>query len=207
LMGLEAHVGPDLHHRNGGQISHAYQVVGGAGECEDPVHFAHSAMPSFSHERNRLQPAKAFVDTLPLFLADRVSRMPRVRPSIHSRRVVPGFAPRAASGADGGTPPQTHTYRSLCRRLPSAVGRREAAPSAAQHRIPPFRWLKRLPRPRSIRCGSPPTDSRCNSASTPFPRSCVPAGRRDRSWIHGCHRALLPAKVHRGSTRSAANAC
>jgi hypothetical protein len=57
-MGQEAHVGPDLPHRNGGQISHAHRVVGGAGESEDPVHFANSAMPNLSHECDRLQPAE-----------------------------------------------------------------------------------------------------------------------------------------------------
>src|SRR5262252_4654917 len=76
-MRLEAHVGPDLHRRNRGQISHAHQIVGGAGESENPVHFANSAMPNLSQERNRLQPAEAFFDALPLSLADRVSRVPR----------------------------------------------------------------------------------------------------------------------------------
>src|SRR5215469_10416125 len=77
LMRLEAEVGPDLHRLNGGQISHAHQVVGGAGESEDPVHFANSAMPNFSQERNRLQPAEAFFDALPLSLAHCVARVPR----------------------------------------------------------------------------------------------------------------------------------
>src|SRR5712692_6232466 len=77
-MLLEAHGGPDLRHRNcGGQVSHAHQIVGGAGEGKDPVHFAHSAMPNLAHERNRLQPAKAFFDPFPLLLAGGVTRVPR----------------------------------------------------------------------------------------------------------------------------------
>jgi hypothetical protein len=34
-------------------------------------------MAHFSHQRNRLQPAKAFFDPLPLLLADDVSHVPR----------------------------------------------------------------------------------------------------------------------------------
>jgi hypothetical protein len=38
------HFGPNLHRWNGdGQIPHAHQVVGRAGEGETPVHFADSA--------------------------------------------------------------------------------------------------------------------------------------------------------------------
>ena len=58
---LQTHVDPDLHRRNcGGQIAHAHQIVGSAGEGKDPVHRADSAMPNLAHEGNRLQPAKAF---------------------------------------------------------------------------------------------------------------------------------------------------
>jgi hypothetical protein len=60
-MLLETHVGPDLRHRNcGGQVSHAHQIVGGAGQGKYPVHFAHPAMSNLAHERYRLQPAEAF---------------------------------------------------------------------------------------------------------------------------------------------------
>jgi len=45
-MLLKTHVGPELRRRNcGGQVAHAHQIVGGAGEGKNPVHFAHSAMP------------------------------------------------------------------------------------------------------------------------------------------------------------------
>jgi hypothetical protein len=54
-MLLETHVGPDLRHRNcGGQVSHAHQIVGGAGQGKYPVHFAHPAMSNLAHERYRL---------------------------------------------------------------------------------------------------------------------------------------------------------
>jgi hypothetical protein len=62
---------------NGGQISHAHQVVDSADEGKNPVHVAHSTMPQFRHKRNCLQPAEAFVDPLPLSLADGIPRMPR----------------------------------------------------------------------------------------------------------------------------------
>jgi hypothetical protein len=75
---LEQHAGPDLPHRNcGGQVSHAHQIVGGAGEGKYPVHFVHPAMPNLSHERDRLQPAEAFFDPFPLPLTDGVARVPR----------------------------------------------------------------------------------------------------------------------------------
>ncbi len=74
----ETHVGPDLRHRNcGGQVSHAHQIVGGAGQGKYPVHFAHPAMSNLAHERDRLQPAEAFFNPLPLLLTDGVTRVPR----------------------------------------------------------------------------------------------------------------------------------
>src|SRR6266849_3924568 len=81
---------PDLHGRNcRRQISHAHQVVGRAGEGKDPVHFANSAMPYFSQERDRLQPAETFFDSFPLPLADPVSRVPR-RARINGASARPG---------------------------------------------------------------------------------------------------------------------
>jgi hypothetical protein len=77
-MLLKTHVGPDLHRRNcGGQVSHAHQIVGGASESKNSVHFAHSAMPHLPHQRNRLHPAEAFFDSLPLLLTEGVTRVPR----------------------------------------------------------------------------------------------------------------------------------
>jgi hypothetical protein len=58
------------------QMAHTHQVVGHAGEVEDPRHFAHSAMPHFAQPRRRLQPAETFLDAFPLALADLVSRVP-----------------------------------------------------------------------------------------------------------------------------------
>jgi hypothetical protein len=73
----ETHFGADLQHWNcHGQISHAHQIVGCASEGKDPIHFADSAMANFRHQRNRLQPAKAFFDPLPLLLADGALDLP-----------------------------------------------------------------------------------------------------------------------------------
>src|SRR5258708_24094399 len=74
---LQTHVDPDLHRRNCGQIAHTHQIVGRAGEGEDPIYRTHSAMPYLPHEGNRLQPAEAFFDPLPLLLADGVARVSR----------------------------------------------------------------------------------------------------------------------------------
>src|SRR5579872_4868812 len=74
----QAHLRTDLHCWNcGGQVSHAHQIVGGAGESKDAVHFTNPPMPNLPHERDRLQPAEAFFDPLPLLLADGVARVPR----------------------------------------------------------------------------------------------------------------------------------
>jgi hypothetical protein len=75
---LQTHVGLDLCHRNcGGQVSHAHQIVGGAGQGKYPVHFAHPAMSNLPHERDGLQPAETFFNPFPLLLAEGVTRVPR----------------------------------------------------------------------------------------------------------------------------------
>ena len=63
-------------YRHSAQVSHAHQIVGGTSEGEDPVHFAHPAMPNLPHQRDRLQPAETFFDPLPLSLADAITRVP-----------------------------------------------------------------------------------------------------------------------------------
>src|SRR6202011_4864286 len=70
-----AHLGPDLPRWNGRQVSYAHQIVGGASEGKDPVHFADPTMAHLPHQCNRLQPTKAFFDPFPLSLADRISRV------------------------------------------------------------------------------------------------------------------------------------
>src|SRR5713226_3284137 len=76
-MLLGTHFGCDLHRRNyGGKISHAHQIVSRASEGKDPVDFANPTMAHLPHQRNRLQPAKAFFDPLPLSLAHSISRVP-----------------------------------------------------------------------------------------------------------------------------------
>src|SRR5215469_8550753 len=75
------HLGLDLHRRNcGGQIANAHQIVGGACEGENPIHFAHSAMANFAHQRDRLQPTEALFDPLPLSLAEGIPQMPHGAP-------------------------------------------------------------------------------------------------------------------------------
>src|ERR1700686_5332359 len=67
---------PDFPHWNCScQVSHAHQIVGRASEGKDPVHFADPTMAHLPHQCNRLQPAKAFFDPLPLSLADSISRV------------------------------------------------------------------------------------------------------------------------------------
>ena len=65
-----------LHGRKyGGQISHAHQIVGGTGEGKNPMDFAHPSMAHLAHERDRLQPAEAFLDPLSLSLAQSIPGM------------------------------------------------------------------------------------------------------------------------------------
>src|SRR5580765_9043652 len=72
------HFGLDLQRRScSHQVAHAHQIVSGAGEGEQPMHFAHSAMPHLPHQRDSFQPAEAFFDSLPLSLAHGVARVPR----------------------------------------------------------------------------------------------------------------------------------
>ena len=76
-----AHFGLDLHRRNCGcEVSYAHQIVSCADEGEDPIHLADATMPQLPHQRNRLQPAETFFDSLPLSLADDVAGVPRRAP-------------------------------------------------------------------------------------------------------------------------------
>ena len=70
------HHGLDLVGRNcGDEISHADQIVGGAGEGKNPVDFEHPAMAYLAHQRDGLKPAEAFLDPLSLSLAEGVASM------------------------------------------------------------------------------------------------------------------------------------
>ena len=75
----QTHYDPDLLRQNcaAHEISHAHQVVGCASERENPIHFQRAAMPHFAQQRDGLQPAEAFFDTLPLPLADDIARVSR----------------------------------------------------------------------------------------------------------------------------------
>jgi hypothetical protein len=79
---VQRHDGPDLLRWNYAvhQIPHAHQVVGRAGEGEDPIDFQRSAMQNFEQQRNSFQPAKTFFDALPLLLADDIAALPRGAP-------------------------------------------------------------------------------------------------------------------------------
>src|ERR1700723_658409 len=76
---VQRHYGPDLLRWNyaAHQVPHAYQVVGRAGEREDPIDFQRSAMPNFAQQRNGLQPAKTFFDALPLLLTEGIALVQR----------------------------------------------------------------------------------------------------------------------------------
>jgi len=83
------HFGLDLHRRScGREVSHAHQIVGRAGEGEDPIHPADPTVPQLAHERNGLQPPEALFDSLPLSLADGIAWVPR-RASIDRAAATP----------------------------------------------------------------------------------------------------------------------
>src|SRR5215471_17406954 len=72
------HFSLDLHRRNcGREVAHAHQIVSRASEGEDPINLANSTVPQLAHQRDRLQPAKTFFDSLPLYLAGGVAGVPR----------------------------------------------------------------------------------------------------------------------------------
>src|SRR5271157_5092703 len=102
---LQTHVGPDLHHRNCCQIAHAHQIVGRAGKSENPIYRTHSAMPHLTYEGNRLQPAEAFFDPLPLLLAEGVARVSR----------------RAAVNRAAAPPPQVLRYMRRYPQIPALL--------------------------------------------------------------------------------------
>src|SRR3989440_6309505 len=74
-MPCRTHVDLDLQRWDCREVSHAHQVVGCAGEGEDPVHFAHSAMPHFAQQGDRLQPAETLFDALSLLLTESIAGM------------------------------------------------------------------------------------------------------------------------------------
>jgi len=61
FLAWRTHVGPGYTSATAAsQISHAHQIVGRAGEGENPRHFAHSAVPHFAQPATVLQPAETF---------------------------------------------------------------------------------------------------------------------------------------------------
>src|SRR5438445_8119119 len=74
-MPCRTHVDLDLQRWDCREVSHAHQVVGCAGEAEDPVHFAHSARPQFAQPGDRLQPAETLFDALSLLLTETIAGM------------------------------------------------------------------------------------------------------------------------------------
>ena len=80
-MLFRAHFHLDLRRQNcEAQVSHAPQVVGGTCKSEDPIHLTDSAMPQLAKQRDRLQPAKAFFDSLPFLLTNGIAWMARGAP-------------------------------------------------------------------------------------------------------------------------------
>ena len=203
-MLLKTHVDPDLRHWNrGGQVAHAHQIVGGAGQGEDPVHFAHPAMANLPHERDRLQPAEAFFDPFPLLLADGVTRVPR------------GAAINRAAPASSQV--LRHVWRHA--QMAALLHKPERVePSVTAHRQrlragkPLHHDQRRIAFRRTVRL----KDFRVHDQSVAVLHQQVPAvtqpgllplafARQQRVGIGlglvGFVRALLPAKVHRGIAR------
>ena len=130
-MLLKTHVGSDLPYRNcGRQVSHAHQIVGGAGQGKYPVHFADPAMSNLAHERDRLQPAETLFDPFPLLLAEGVTRVPRGaainRAAPASSQVLRHVRRHAQMAALLHKPERVEPFVA---RPPSAVACREASPS------------------------------------------------------------------------------
>lgn len=53
------------------------RLLGGTGEGKHPMDFGHPTMTHLAHQRDRLQPAEAFLDPLSLSLAESISSMSR----------------------------------------------------------------------------------------------------------------------------------
>src|SRR6266852_1726128 len=58
-----------------GQVSNAYQIVGGGSELKDPTHQLQSAVAGLTQQPNRLQPAKDFFDSFALTLTNYITRV------------------------------------------------------------------------------------------------------------------------------------
>ena len=179
---VRAHFSPDSCGTNwaGHQIPHPHQVVRRRREREHPSHLLNPAMPHLAHQRDRLQPAEALFDPLPLLLADRVSGMPR-RPldqwrCLHSASCS---APRAASRSDSGIPPRNPAVSyplsapTVTRCSPGNLLQHHQRRIALRRAV----GLEHFRRSRSVRCGSPSAGSRCSSAWLPCRCPCAPAAR------------------------------
>src|SRR5947208_2386091 len=112
-MPCRTHVDLDLQRWDCREVSHAHQVVGCAGEGEDPVHFAHSAMPHFAQQGDRLQPAETLFDALSLLLTESIAGM-LCRAPVDCAPTAPcsGSAPHGASLPDVDTRPRNPECRS-----------------------------------------------------------------------------------------------
>jgi hypothetical protein len=91
LTPSKTHFGPELRRWNDrGQVPHSHQIVNGAREGKDPVHFADSAMAQFAQKRDCLQPPEALFNPLPFLLTNTIPPCRVVRPSI----ALPPFRPK-----------------------------------------------------------------------------------------------------------------
>ena len=55
------HFGLDLQRRNcNRKIAHTHQIVGGAGEGEDPIHLAHPTMANLAHQGSAPNPPVSY---------------------------------------------------------------------------------------------------------------------------------------------------
>src|SRR5208282_1006572 len=91
------------------------------------------------------------------------------------------------------TQPRNPPCHTPCRRPPSLVSCPESVPASPErHRALPFR-LPRTPRcSRSVRGGSPPADSRCNSVWLPSLCLSGPSSHPDPSSTHASDLTASP---------------
>src|SRR5206468_690698 len=144
-MPWRTHVDLDLQRWDCREVSHAHQVVGCVGEGEDPVHFAHSAMPHFAQQGDRLQPAETLFDALSFLLTESIAGM-LCRAPVDCAPTAPCQVLRLM-GRHSQMSTLGHEIPSV-EALISAYGHLsfpESAPaSPAPHRAPPSRWPRTL---------------------------------------------------------------
>jgi hypothetical protein len=57
------------------KVPHAHEVIGGGRKAKNPSNVEDSAMAQLTQQRNRFQPAEAFLDSLAFPLADAITNL------------------------------------------------------------------------------------------------------------------------------------